>query len=109
VFNIFDFRFMPDFPSNTSRNATIQDAWVDARLLPWFQVKGGKFKTPFGIERLQSASSIRFVEPALPNNLVPNRDIGVEVHGEIGGGVLSYSCLAQWGQRRPLQRRLRRF
>ncbi|MGH8658967.1 MAG: OprO/OprP family phosphate-selective porin [Gammaproteobacteria bacterium] len=92
VFNIFDFRFMPDFPSNTSRNATIQDAWVDARLFPWFQVKGGKFKTPFGIEQLQSASSIRFVERALPNNLVPNRDIGVEVHGDIGSGVLSYSA-----------------
>ncbi len=92
VFKIFDFRFMPDFPSNTSRNATIQDAWVDARLFPWFQVKGGKFKIPFGIERLQSASAIRFVERALPNNLVPNRDIGVEVHGDIGGGVLSYSA-----------------
>ncbi len=92
VFKVFDFRFMPDFPSNTSRNATIQDAWVDARLFPWFQVKGGKFKTPFGIERLQSASAIRFVERALPNNLVPNRDIGVAVHGDIGGGVLSYSA-----------------
>jgi phosphate-selective porin OprO and OprP len=92
LFNIFDFRLMPDFPSNTSRDATIQDAWVDARLFPWFQVKGGKFKTPFGIERLQSASSIRFVERALPNNLVPNRDIGLEVHGEMGGGVLGYSA-----------------
>ena len=88
VFNLFDFRFMPDFAGGRT---VIQDAYVDARFLPWLQVKGGKFKTPFGIERLQSASAIRFVERALPNNLVPNRDIGGELHGELGGGAFSYS------------------
>ncbi|MGH8532980.1 MAG: OprO/OprP family phosphate-selective porin [Gammaproteobacteria bacterium] len=92
VFRIFDFRFMPDFGYGRT---VIQDAYADARLLPWFQLKGGKFKTPFGIERLQSASAIRFVERALPNNLVPNRDIGVELHGELGQGIFGYSlaCL----------------
>jgi len=88
VFRIFDFRFMPDFGNGRT---VIQDAYADARLLPWFQLKGGKFKTPFGIERLQSASAIRFVERALPNNLVPNRDIGVELHGELGQGLFGYS------------------
>ena len=88
VFKIFDFRFMPDFGNGRT---VIQDAYADARLLPWFQLKGGKFKTPFGIERLQSASAIRFVERALPNNLVPNRDIGVELHGELGQGLFGYS------------------
>ena len=88
VFDIFDFRFVPDFAGGKT---VIQDAYVDARFLPWLQIKGGKFKTPFGIERLQSASAIRFVERALPNNLVPNRDIGGELHGELGGGVFSYS------------------
>ena len=88
VFNLFDFRFMPDFAGGRT---VIQDAYVDARFLPWLQVKGGKFKTPFGIERLQSASAIRFVKRALPNNLVPNRDIGGELHGELGGGAFSYS------------------
>src|SRR5918999_1363060 len=88
VFNIFDFRFTPDFAGGRT---VIQDAYVDARFLPWLQLKGGKFKTPFGIERLQSASNIRFVERALPNNLVPNRDIGAELHGDLGQGLLSYS------------------
>jgi len=88
VFNLFDFRFMPDFAGGRT---VIQDAYVDARFLPWLQIKAGKFKTPFGIERLQSASAIRFVERALPNNLVPNRDIGGELHSELGGGVFSYS------------------
>ncbi|MGH8508065.1 MAG: OprO/OprP family phosphate-selective porin [Gammaproteobacteria bacterium] len=89
VFKIFDFRFTPDFANGRT---VIQDAYVDARFLPWLQLKGGKFKTPFGIERLQSATAIRFVERALPNNLVPNRDIGVELHGDIGQGLLSYSA-----------------
>ena len=88
VFNIFDFRLTPDFAGDRT---VIQDAYVDARFLPWLQLKGGKFKTPFGIERLQSASNIRFVERALPNNLVPNRDIGAELHGDLGQGLLSYS------------------
>ncbi len=86
VFDIFDFRFTPDFA-----RAVIQDAYVDARFQPWLQIKGGKFKTPFGIERLQSASAIRFVERALPNNLVPNRDIGGELHGDIGGRLVTYA------------------
>jgi phosphate-selective porin OprO/OprP len=88
VFNIFDYKFMPDFAGGKT---VIQDAYVDARFLPWLQVKAGKFKTPFGIERLQSATAIRFVERALPNNLVPNRDIGGELHGEFGQGLVSYS------------------
>ncbi|MFH0342880.1 MAG: OprO/OprP family phosphate-selective porin [Chromatiales bacterium] len=89
VFNIFDFRIMPDFAGGKT---VIQDAYVDARFLPWLQIKGGKFKTPFGIERLQSASAIRFVERALPNNIVPNRDIGGELHGDIGSGLFTYSA-----------------
>ena len=89
VFNIFDFRFMPDFGGG---NTVIQDAWVDARFFPWAQLLGGKFKTPFGIERLQSASAIRFVERALPNNLVPNRDLGVELHGDLWNGAVSYAA-----------------
>ncbi len=88
VFRIFDFRFTPDFGNGRT---VIQDAYADARFLPWLQLKGGKFKTPFGIERLQSATAIRFVERALPNNLVPNRDIGVELHGELGQGLFGYS------------------
>ncbi|MGH8563656.1 MAG: OprO/OprP family phosphate-selective porin [Gammaproteobacteria bacterium] len=88
VFDSFDFRFTPDFAGGRT---VIQDVYVDARFQPWLQIKGGKFKTPFGIERLQSGSAIRFVERALPNNLVPNRDIGGELHGELGGGVFSYS------------------
>ena len=49
----------------------------------------GKLKTPFGIERLQSGQSLS-AERALPNFLVPNRDIGPQVHGELIGGAFGY-------------------
>jgi phosphate-selective porin OprO/OprP len=62
------------------------------RYTPKLRIRAGKIKTPFGIERLQSGASLLFVERALPNNLVPNRDIGLQVHGEIAGGALAYQA-----------------
>jgi phosphate-selective porin OprO/OprP len=64
---------------------------LDARLWPQLKVRAGKFKTPFGIERLQSYTVMMFIERALPNNLVPNRDIGIQLHGDLASGVLSYA------------------
>src|SRR5436305_1679574 len=88
VFKIFDFRLMPDFGGGTT---VLQDAYVNARFLPGFQVRAGKFKPPVGLERLQSATDILFVERALPTNLVPNRDLGVQIQGDLAGGVVSYA------------------
>ncbi|MEA2692743.1 MAG: phosphate-selective porin OprO and OprP [Acidobacteriota bacterium] len=84
VFKIFDFRLMPDFGGGTT---VLQDAYVNARFLPGFQVRAGKFKPPVGLERLQSATDILFVERALPTNLVPNRDLGVQLQGDFGGSA----------------------
>jgi len=88
LFGIYDYRFTPDFAG--SRVVT-QDAYIDARFDPRLKLRVGKFKTPFGIERLQSASDMRFVERGLPNNLVPNRDLGVQLHGDLFGGKLGYA------------------
>jgi phosphate-selective porin OprO/OprP len=54
-------------------------------------VTAGKFKVPVGLERLVSATDIRFIERAFPTSLVPNRDLGVQLGGDIAGGVLNYS------------------
>jgi phosphate-selective porin OprO/OprP len=69
------FRIMPDFGEGRT---VLQDAYAEIRLNPRWSVRGGKFKVPFGQERLQSANDIAFVERALTNNLVPNRDLGVQ-------------------------------
>lgn len=84
----FDFRIMPDFGSGTT---VLQDAYLDARFRPTFKLRAGKFKPPVGLERLQSATDIVFAERALPTNLVPNRDVGVQIHGELGEGLFQYA------------------
>jgi len=88
VFKIFDFRIMPDFGQGTS---TLYDAYLEGRFSPLFKVRAGKFKPPVGLERLQSATDILFVERALPTNLVPNRDLGIQISGDVNGGVASYA------------------
>jgi phosphate-selective porin OprO/OprP len=54
------------------------------------KLRAGKFKPPVGLERLQSGSDTVFVERALPTNLVPNRDLGLQLHGDLWKGVLGY-------------------
>jgi len=85
--NIFDFRFMPDFGQGRT---VIQDAWVNARFNPAAALQFGKFKSPVGLERLQSANDMRWVQRAFPTALVPNRDIGFQLGGDVGGGRFSY-------------------
>lgn len=95
VYEKYDFRMMFDFGSGTtssaSNNGFLQDAYVAARFLPEFQVQVGKFKEPVGLERIQSAQYLTFVERGYPTQLVPNRDVGVQVLGDIGEGRLNYS------------------
>lgn len=88
VYKIFDFRIMPDFGGGQT---VLQDAYLEGRFTPAFKVRAGKFKPPVGLERLQSGADLLFVERAFPTNLVPNRDLGVQVSGDLGGGAASYA------------------
>ena len=89
VWKYIDFRFVPDFGGGSSQ---IQDAFLDLKYFPFAKVKVGRFKSPFGIERLQSSGDTLFTELALPGNLTPNYDIGVVLHGELLlDGRLSYA------------------
>jgi phosphate-selective porin OprO and OprP len=54
-------------------------------------LRTGKFKSPIGLERLASATELLFVERALPTSLVPNRDIGVQLFGDVAANTLSYA------------------
>jgi phosphate-selective porin OprO/OprP len=88
VGSIYDFRFMPDFGLGKT---IIQDAWADARVEPWLVFTLGKFKAPVGLERLQLEQFARFIEPALTADLLPYRDLGGQVGGTVGNGLLSYA------------------
>lgn len=94
VYRDFDYRVMLDFGSGTSlsaaNNALVQDAYVNWRVDPAFQIRAGKDKEPVGLERLQSAADLLFVERAFPTLLAPNRDVGVQFRGEPWQGRLEY-------------------
>lgn len=85
----FGFRFMPDFGSGST---TIVDAYADIKPLKELRLRVGKFKVPVGLERLQSGGNLFSVERGLTTNLVPNRDLGALLYGDIGNGVLSYAA-----------------
>jgi phosphate-selective porin OprO and OprP len=95
VFHDFDFNFTPDFGGSTANGANpvqIVDAYLNYRYNPALQLEVGKFKSPVGLEQLQADAVTSFNERSIVNDLVPNRDLGVELHGDLLGGTLSYAA-----------------
>jgi phosphate-selective porin OprO/OprP len=86
--NIYDFRITPDFAQGRT---VLQDAYVTARFKPWAAVTVGKFKQQVGLERLVGDADTRFPERGFPTSLVPNRDLGVQLGGDLAGGAFTYS------------------
>jgi phosphate-selective porin OprO/OprP len=89
LYKDFDFVFVPDFGGSSVQ---IFDAYMNYRFAPWLQLRAGKFKTPVGLEQLQADQYLLFNERALPTDLVPNRDVGFQIGGDIAGGRLSYAA-----------------
>jgi phosphate-selective porin OprO and OprP len=78
-----EFRLMPDFGQGTT---ALFDAYSDIKVSQAFAVRVGKFKEPVDLERLQSASEIVFAERSLATNLAPNRDVGLQLSGDLDSG-----------------------
>ncbi|RKG96908.1 porin [Corallococcus sp. CA053C] len=91
LFGSVDFRLVPDFGNG---QPLLQDAWVDLHPREQLRLRVGKFKTPFGLELLQSDADVPFIERGLTVDLVPNRDEGLELHGAVLAGRLLYSLAA---------------
>jgi phosphate-selective porin OprO and OprP len=85
---LYSFQVIPEF----SGTPTLIDANLTATLSPALQLRFGRFKPPTGLERLQSDSLTFFDERALPSNLTPDRDIGVQAFGDVLGGKVSYAA-----------------
>jgi phosphate-selective porin OprO and OprP len=94
LYKKFDYRVMLDFgsgqSSSTSNDGFVQDAYVNARFLPEVQLQIGKMKEPVGLERLQSGANLLFIERGYPTALVPNRDVGAMVQGDVAKQRLNY-------------------
>jgi phosphate-selective porin OprO and OprP len=88
--NWVDFRILPDFGLGAT---TIQDAWIDVHYhTNAIRLQVGKFKEPVGLELIQFDPEMMFIERSLASDLVPNRDIGVQLHGVIGRGTLTWNA-----------------
>jgi phosphate-selective porin OprO/OprP len=86
----YSFQLVPEFGGTAA--PSILDANLSVTVSPTLQVKFGKFKSPVGLELLQSDSWTFFNERTIVTNLVPNRDLGVQASGDLLGGTLNYAA-----------------
>ena len=87
-YDLFDFRLQYDFGGATPQ---LVDAYVTTKIDPALRITAGHFKAPFGLEFLQTDTNCAFVERGLPTNLVPWRDTGVQVGGDLWNGAVNYA------------------
>jgi len=77
--------------SELAGTVQVLDANVSAAISPAFNVRIGKFKTPVGLEQLQSDPLAFFNERSVATGLTPNRDVGIQIQGEVLDKRLNYS------------------
>jgi phosphate-selective porin OprO/OprP len=85
---LIGFKLTPEFAGDS---ATLVDAYVDVKFDPRATLRIGKFTAPVGLERLQSSAASSMIELGFPTELVPNRDIGVQLQGEFAGSTVGYA------------------
>ena len=89
------FRLTPEFAGtgagDVAGNNIIVDAYVDVKLDPAYTIRAGKVKGPVALERLQSGGTLTFVERGFPTELAPNRDLGVQLQGELFSSTVNYT------------------
>ncbi len=85
--NVFSYVVQPELAGTIQ----ILDANVNVAFSPAFNVRVGKFKTPVGLEQLQSDPVAFFNERSVATNLTPNRDVGVQFHGDVLDKTLNYT------------------
>jgi phosphate-selective porin OprO/OprP len=88
VFHDFDYQSMAEFGGSAP---SVFDAYLNYHPWPELQLQAGRFKTPFGLEWLQSAVNLSFNERSLATDLVPLRDLGAELHGDLFDGRANYA------------------
>ena len=79
----------PDFGGGT---VVLQDAYLGLEIGDALKFRFGKYRPPFGLERLEPTSNLGFVEFGLPTLLTPNRDVGAMVYGDLFSRVAGYAA-----------------
>jgi len=84
----FDFYVNIDFAGGA---VNIRDAYVDTTFSPAFRIRVGKAKAPFSYDRLILAANTLMGERGLTSTVAPDRDIGVQLLGDLAGARVSYA------------------
>jgi phosphate-selective porin OprO/OprP len=80
MLNYYEFRLLPDFAGSTI-SKSITDAYLNIHYWDEFQFEAGKFKQPFSFEQLIQDRFVPTMERSMMDQLVPQRDEGVMIHG----------------------------
>jgi phosphate-selective porin OprO/OprP len=89
LFQHFDLVIEPELANST---LTLLEAYGILNLGDAIQLRVGKSKVPLGLEHLQSSAATTFAELGLPSELLPNRDIGIQLQGRLFDGTVSYAA-----------------
>jgi phosphate-selective porin OprO/OprP len=96
MYQYYEFRFLPDYGQG---KAVIQDAYMNVHYWDEFQFEVGKFKQPVSYEQLIQDRFVPTMERSLIDQLVPQRDEGVMVHGQkLFGNRLDYAIAVSNGE-----------
>jgi phosphate-selective porin OprO/OprP len=71
---------------------TLLDAFIDTRFAKEFMVRIGKFPTPLNEERLTSRILLPWIGTGVASMLIPVRELGAQLLGDLGNGVLQYNA-----------------
>jgi len=90
IFHDFEYEFEAELLTD---QATVRDAFVNFRRFRAAEIRAGRFKMPFGYDRLLSPSRLDFVfRSIIGRELAPGREIGAMVHGELLDEGLRYQA-----------------
>lgn len=84
-----DYQLIGEFGNASA--TTLLDANISLNYSPELQLKVGRFKTPVGLEQLQSDANALFIERSLVSQIAPNRDLGIQVGGELNNKTIAYT------------------
>ena len=105
LWNAYTFRIEPEFGARTggaggtsSSTATLANAYFNVNYWDPLQLQLGRFKGPIGYERTQMVANNIWVENGLTQNLTPNYDQAIMLHGNIGK-LFSYGVGIMEGDR----------
>jgi len=83
----YDFRLLVDF---ADARLQLLDAVIETTHLDELRLRVGKDKSPVSFDRLQSGTALLFLERSATTYAAPNRDLGLQLVGKIGKGLVDY-------------------